>query len=176
MSIHREEEKFIVDDVRFPNIDQNSYLKFISYFDGLIWIAAREFLIGFDLENHKFIEKKRILMTENFRDGINFITKIGETYFMTAWGSGQIFCFKDFSELGEKNCNVNEKFGFKGTPYFITNFDGKFYITEIDSHQGIYEFSTDSQGEVREVKEIFSFGEPKKNDIRRKMINPVLRG
>ena len=173
--IHNEDGCFVVDDICFPDIDKNSYLKFISYFDELIWISAREHLVGFEIINKKLVEKLRICMPKQFQDGINYITKIKETYYMTAWGKGQIFLFNDFSELDSKICNDNEKFGFLGTPYFITDFDGKFYITEIDFHQGIYEFTCDEKGMPVKLTNLFSFDEPTESDIKRKQINPVLR-
>lgn len=175
MVLENVENHIFVKEIFFPKIDNNCYLKFISVFDGLIWIAAREYLVGLDCINGKLIEKNRIEMPENFRDGINYITKIKNTYYLTAWGKGAIFCFHDFRDLYTNLPSCNNIFNFMGTPYFISSFEDRFFITEIDGAQGVYEFFVNQEGETTFVQPIFQFGNPIKQDLLRKRKNRLLR-
>lgn len=89
---------------------------------------------------------------------------------------GQIFVSSSLEDFSNGNFkNLNEKFDFKGTPYFITNFDGKIWITEIVEHQGIYSFDSDECGNLINKEALFSFDGLSDSDIQRKIINPVLR-
>lgn len=80
--------KLSVVNITKLNINKDSYLKFISKFDDLIWISEKENWIGFEIIDEKLVEKKRYPIPIELQNQ-NFICKIKKKYFVTCFWGGK---------------------------------------------------------------------------------------
>lgn len=65
-----------------------------------------------------------------------------------------------------KHEDVYGTFGLKGTPYYITKIDGRYYLPQITEYSGIISFIEDPEnGKISDVKTLFDFGPPSGIDV-----------
>lgn len=136
---------------------ENSYIKFISKFEGLFWATTDKEFVGFEIKESDIKIKKRYAIPFEFSKKINYICKIEDIYLISAWQIGGIYILRNLENLEKYTLweDINDSFHMKGIPYYISQFDNKLWITEIGSWQGIYSFQV-SNGEVKDVNCIFS--------------------
>ncbi|NAS19907.1 hypothetical protein GND98_019300 [Clostridium butyricum] len=76
--------------------------------------------------------------------GMNFIEKIDDYFYLSSYtnSNGEIapmfIRIKNINELTNKNYeDLYNLFGFDGAPYYISKFDNKFFVTEVDVSSSI---------------------------------------
>lgn len=87
-------------------------------------------------------------------DGLNFIDRIGEWFYVSSYGAGEnnLVRARNLNDLVDESCEkIYHRLGLKGVPYFMTHFDGRHFITEIDNFSGIVSFRLDGD-EIADVK------------------------
>ena len=98
---------------------------------------------------------------------INDIYKYDDWFFITATPQ-KIVCVKDLNDLQSgKYIDIYEFYGFKGTPYYFSFFDGYTYLTEITEYSSIIRFKI-IEGKFYNFERIHDFGKPTQESIDRK--------
>ena len=81
----------------------------------------------------------------------------------------KIVRINDLSNLGGGGYEkLYGMFGFKGTPYYITQFDGRYFVTEIDGASGIKSFMV-QDGKIENIRTHFFFDGHSAMSEKRKM-------
>ncbi len=143
---------------------EESYVRSISVIEDKLYCVSgpgciNEYIIG----DSGFTFEKTYNVPDKYV-GMNQIVKIEDYYYITintdsngSVDATTIFRCKDLCEIEEgKEEDLYEKFGFVGQPYFITNFDNEYYITEIsaDCGNGIKKFVV-SSNEISSIKTVY---------------------
>lgn len=129
-------------------IDENiNYARSISIMGGCLYLPTSDGAIyKVDLSSWDILEVYNLPIDIG---GMNYIEKIENYYYLTIYSGSnfdmsyppKIIRVKDLRDLSEGNYqDITNLFDIKGVPYFISCFDNKYYLTEIDTNQGIYEF------------------------------------
>ena len=152
--------------VRTDVLDEivGSYVRSISIIDGYLYTTSGPGYIyeyeitadGFNLHNTYAVPDELF--------GMNQMTKIGDFYYLTVntnksgdLSYTSIVRTKDLTELSAGGYeNLYDQMGFVGQPYYISNFDGKYWIGEISATKGngIKSFMVD-ENKVKNVKKLF---------------------
>ncbi|MFT8349462.1 hypothetical protein [Clostridium saccharoperbutylacetonicum] len=95
--------------------------------------------------------------------GMNFIEKIGDYWYITSTTNkdGKIVSMfirtSDLSNLANSIYeNLYSQFGFNSTPYYISNFDNKYFITEIGTYNSIRSFEVNNNV-ISNITTVYSF-------------------
>jgi len=160
--------------------------------DGKVFIENKvplEFLEGAYVRSFSIINEKMFFVSgpgkvsvANYMDGnvflenqydvpsefseMNDIKKIGDYYYVSIYAEKMIR-LKDLSNFNEYE-DIYDKLGFKGTPYYMTYFDGKIFITEIDSSSGIKSFRVKDRVDIIDIETLNDFGPPNNAVLERK--------
>lgn len=127
---------------RFPELE-NAYVRSIAVIDGKLYtVSGNSQICEYDIEDDFALIN--IYPVNSDLCGMNQITKIGDRWLITVNtnASGDlkytdIIETRSLSELEDKGYrSLYKKMGFVGQPYFITSFDGRYYITEISENKG----------------------------------------
>jgi hypothetical protein len=104
---------------------------------------------------------------QNELASMNDIYKNGDWFFITATPQ-MIVCTQDLNDLKNgKYIDIYKKYGFKGTPYYFSNFDGYTYLTEITEYSSITRFKV-KDGFFWDFERLHDFGEPSVESMERK--------
>ena len=68
--------------------------------------------------------------------------------------------------------DVGRSLGLRGTPYYLAQIDGRYYVPQITEHSGIVSF-VHRDGRIGDVRAIFDFGPPTAADHERKAALPL---
>jgi hypothetical protein len=98
---------------------------------------------------------------------MNDIFKIGDFYYLTATPQAIIRTRSLESMQNGEYENLYQTMSFNGTPYYITAFDGRYYIPQVTEYSGILSF-TEQGGDIVDIQTLFDFGEPTEADIAEK--------
>lgn len=153
---------------------QNSYVRSFNIIDSHMYFVSGPgniYKVRYD-DSYEIVETYKV---PDDMIGMNFIEKIGDYYYITSYtnNQGQIapkfVRIKNLDDLRyNKYEDLYEKFGFKGTPYYISKFDNKYFITEIDGSSGIKSFEVNNN-EIENISTIYYFeGHTNASEIRKK--------
>lgn len=154
---------------------KETYVRSFSLIDGFFYfISGNGFIwkISLDVYGNSVQEKFAVPFELS---GMNQIVKIGNSFYITVYQDGRgaivpnFVRIKDLSTLIEsKYDKLYEFFGFKGTPYYITQFDDRYFVTEIDGASGIKSFTV--QGDkIENIRTHFFFNGHSAESENRKM-------
>ena len=143
---------------------KDSYVRSISIISGKLYtVSGPGKICQYSISKKKFKFEKEYLVP-NELVGMNQICKIEDYYYITvntdSTGSVDGTCIVRTKNLENLNNgdyeNLYDEMGFVGQPYFITNFDDKYYITEIsaDRGNGIKSFQI-SNGKIENLNTLF---------------------
>ena len=151
------ERKVVIAEIK------DTYVRSFSLIDGFFYfISGNGFIwkVAFDDSSYSVREKFAVPFELS---GMNQIVKIGNYFYITVYqdGSGAIVPdfvrIKDLSKLADREYEeLYESFGFKGTPYYITQFDERYFVTEIDGASGIKSFTVQND-KIENVRTHFFF-------------------
>lgn len=155
---------------------KGGYCRSISLIDGKLYTsAAGGKIYEYAISYGKFSLEASYDVAECYA-GMNQITKIQDYYYITVntdstgdVGSADILCIKDLSELAEDNCkSVKMEMGIDSQPYFITYFDGHYYVTYISAEleNGIKEFDV-ANNAIFNVSGLYETKKPDSGSIER---------
>ena len=128
---------------------ENIYARSFNIIGGLMYIvtaSGKIFTVEYRDDNCRAVDCREI--PEKFF-GTNFLDKIGDYWYLTTYQNkrGQTrpgfiraeqlddFARNDYEDL-------YQLMDFQGVPYYITHFDGKHFVTEIDTCSGVKSFRT----------------------------------
>jgi len=64
-----------------------------------------------------------------------------------------------------------EQLGLRGTPYYVSRIDGRYYVPQIDEHSGIVSF-VHRDGRIADVQVLCDFGPATEADVQRRATHP----
>lgn len=152
--------KAIITDVKtIPEL--GSYVRSFNLIDGYMYTVSGSSILKIDYKNGFSILKSYSVPDELI--GMNHIAKIGQYFYISSYtnASGEkkpdFVRIKDLTNLvdGEYETLYNT-FGFEGTPYYISYFDNKYFITEIDASSGVKSFNVKND-KISNIKTYYYF-------------------
>ena len=154
---------------------RDTYVRSFSLIDGSFYfISGNGFIWRLDLQGEGYRVAEKFAVPPEL-SGMNFITKIGGYYYITVYqdDTGAIaprfVRIRDLHALSVREYeDLYGSFGFKGTPYYITSFDGRYFITEIDGASGIKSFLVQND-EIKNIRTHFFFDGHSEESGKRKM-------
>lgn len=160
-----------IDKTIIINDISNSYVRSFNIIDGFLYLISGNgyiYKVKYDDMSFDIIDKYEV---PNNLTGMNFITKIEDYFYIstTQNSDGEVIPdflrVKDLNDLAKGNYeDLYQKFNFKATPYFISNFDDKYYITEIGiQYNGVKSFEV-KNNEITNIKDIYHYSETIKRE------------
>ncbi|OOM78986.1 hypothetical protein CLPUN_17130 [Clostridium puniceum] len=141
----------------------NSYVRSFNIIDGYMYLSSGPgyiYKVKYDDLSYKVIDKYQVPPD---MIGMNYITKIADYFYISSYtnSKGEIapkfVRIKDLKDLeSNKYENLYDKFDFKGTPYYISSFDNKYFIAEIDASSGIKSFEVNNN-EISNIQTLYYF-------------------
>lgn len=152
----------------------SAYTRSFNIIDGFIYtVSANGYINKINYIDMKFnvIESYKV---PNKLVGMNYIDKIDDYYYISSYTNEegkinpQFIRTKDLNTLETNHYeDLYSMFGFKGTPYFITFFDDKYFIAEIDASSGFKSFEVNNN-KISNIKTIYYFEGYSKSSLKRK--------
>lgn len=122
----------------------NAYTRSFSIIDGYMYILGDKIYKIDYLHNFDILET--YIVPFEFQ-GMNYIEKIEDYYYISIYTDGEIHKNPMFIKVSELELlkewefeNLYDYIGFGGSPYDISYFDNRYFITEIDQKSGIKSF------------------------------------
>lgn len=138
----------------------NSYTRSFSIIDGYMYILGDK-IYKIDYQQDFNILETYVVPYE--LQGMNYIERIGDYYYISIYTDGEIHKNPMFIKVRELNLlnewefeNLYNYMGFGGTPYNISYFDDRYFITEIDQKSGIKSFVV-KDNIIEDVRTEYSF-------------------
>ncbi|MFD2332542.1 hypothetical protein ACFSR7_25065 [Cohnella sp. GCM10020058] len=144
-----------------------AYVRSFSIIDGLMYFVSgpNQILVA-NYKDGTFSLQQKYDVPEGYR-AMNDIKKIGNYYYITVYYN-QFIRLKDLSDFSTAE-DLYTKMGFKGVPYYMSYFDGKVYVTEIDSYSAIRSFKVYND-EISKIDVMHDYGPPNAAVLNRKKI------
>ena len=154
---------------------KNTYVRSFSLIDGFFYfISGNGFIWKVSLDDSAYSVREKFAVPFEL-SGMNQIVKIGNYFYITVYQDGKgaivpnFVRIKDLRNLGDGGYEkLYEYFGFKGTPYYITQFDERYFVTEIDGASGIKSF-TARDDKIENIRTHFFFDGHSTESEKRKM-------
>ena len=155
----------VVEQCYSKKLDFLGYTRSITIIDGYMYFASAD---GHIYKTTYIDGSYSIVNAYNIPrefGGINQVYKINDYYYVTIVGDinfsidPRMLRTKDLSTI-ENNVyeDIYNTIGFTGEPYFITEFDGGVYITEIgNAIAGIYSFEVDIDNNIKNINKKYKF-------------------
>lgn len=155
----------------------NSYTRGIKIIDGYMYfLSSTGYITVADYKNNYTVINSYSLPDELF--SLNDIEKIGSYYYITSTQNKnwevipKIIRVKDLNNANNYE-DLYDLFGFKATPYFISSFDDKYFVTEIGTqYNGVKSFEIKDDNIIN-IKNIYYFDEVIQNSIERRDTYPL---
>lgn len=130
---------------------ENTYTRSFNIIDGYMYMVSGPgyiYKVKYDDKSYKIVESYEV---PSEITGMNFIEKIDDYYYISSYTNSKgdispmFVRIKNLKLLKDRKYeDLYSKFGFKGTPYYISKFDNKYFITEIDQSSGIKSFEVNN--------------------------------
>lgn len=163
---HQKEIPFIV----------NSYVRSIKIIDGYMYIISGNGyinVVNYADQSYSIVNSYPV---PAFMGVMNDIARIGDYYYMTATQNSNhevapsVVRIRDLSRLQySEHEDLYTTLGFTATPYYIENFDGEIFITEIGDENRIMSF----KGSDLSYTDHYVFGNPTADDANRRDVYPL---
>ncbi len=145
---------------------EECYVRAIRIIDGMMYmISANDYIFVCEYRDASYDIIDKIHIGSQFV-GANDVFKIGDYFYLTA--SPQKFIrIKNLKDISTGNYeDLYSDLGMKGTPYFISEFNEKYWITEIAQASRINSFKVENN-QIKDFKTFIDDGEPAKADLNR---------
>lgn len=161
-----------VDIIKKVNLKflKETYTRSFSIIDDkMYFVSGPQKIIVTDYLKGNFEVEKEFIVPNNVSE-MNDIKKIQDYFYISIYPESMIR-IKDLTNFHNVE-NIYKKIGFKGTPYYINSFDGKYFITEIDSSSGVKSFRV-TNNEIMDIKTINDSGSADEKVLKRKSEFPT---
>lgn len=159
--------KVLVDSKKNLTYLEAAYVRSFSIIDGkMYFVSGPNQILVANYRDGTFSLQEKYDVPPGYRS-MNDIKKIGNYYYITVYYN-QFIRLKDLSDFSTAE-DLYTKLGFKGIPYYMTYFDGKVYVTEIDAYSAIRSFKLYND-EISQIQVIHDYGPPNAAVLNRKRI------
>ena len=150
----------VTERYQIPNVGR-TYIRSFSLIDGFLYLVSGNGQIRKleDQDSLRLVES--IPVPDEFGD-MNFLTYIDGWFYVTSYRQNgktapRFVRTRELSGLATGIYeNLYERMSFQGVPYFISCFDGRCYITEINMVSGVKSFVTDGD-DITDIRTHFCF-------------------
>ncbi|MBW7476115.1 hypothetical protein K0T92_15320 [Paenibacillus oenotherae] len=147
--------KLVIDkQVHLAFLEQTYTRSFSIIDDKMYFVSGPNKITIVDYINKDFEVAMQYDVPQEY-SAMNDIFKIDDYYYISSYPE-KLIRLKELSRFDSAE-NIYDELQFKGTPYYFSTFDNKFYVTEIDSHSGIKSF-TIQNGSISDVETINDSG------------------
>lgn len=169
--VFRNENNILVQERHITFDGQISgYTRTFSVIDGYMYIVGNSIYVV-DYKNGFGVIGAYAIPQE--LQGTVGLCKIQDYYYLTIYTdinykkAPALIRTTDLSLIAQENYeNIYDDFGITGTPYMITEIDGKYYITEVDQNNGIISFDV-VDNEIKNVGKLYDYGSGNNESIER---------
>lgn len=155
----------VIDKIINLDFLEGAYTRSFSIIDGMMYfVSGPQKISTVNYTDGSFSLKSQYEVPEEY-NAMNGIYKIDDYFYMSIYPENLIR-LKDLSNFNEIE-NIYQDLFFKGTPYYFSSFDGKFFLTEIDSNSGIKSFNI-QDGKITNIETIEDSGPPNEAVQKRK--------
>lgn len=169
--VFRNENNILVQERHITFDGQISgYTRTFSVIDGYMYIVGNSIYVV-DYKNGFGVIGAYAIPQE--LQGTVGLCKIQDYYYLTIYTdinykkAPALIRTTDLSLIAQENYeNIYDDFGITGTPYMITEIDGRYYITEVDQNNGIISFDV-VDNEVMNVGKLYDYGSGNNESIER---------
>ena len=89
-------------------------------------------------------------------------------WYFSSVGTRALIRSKSLNDLSKGNFEIlNKQLGLIGTPYYISEFDDRIWITSMNQENGIISFQNNDQDLIVDITHHFNFGPKTKSDSQR---------
>ncbi|MHA6481048.1 hypothetical protein ACX1C1_03890 [Paenibacillus sp. strain BS8-2] len=157
--------EMILDEVVDLEFLQGGYTRSFSIIDNKMYFVSgpHKVIVADFIDGNISVDTQYDVPEEYW--AMNGIHKIDEYFYISIYPENLIRV-KNLSMFEEAE-NVYNELTLKGTPYYFSSFDGRFFLTEIDSSSGIKAFNVEN-GSIVNVETINDSGPPDKAVMSRK--------
>ncbi|GAV12381.1 ATP-binding cassette domain-containing protein [Paenibacillus sp. NAIST15-1] len=160
--------------IRLGYLMENSYIRSISLIDEeLYFVSGPGKIIVANYLNSSFDKIREYDVPFELR-GMNDITKIGSYYYITVYQDGankiapRLVRTRDLKGLINSNYeDVYDTLQIQGVPYNFSHFDGRTFVTEIDSCSVIKSFRIE-EDEIKDIQIHYDEGIPTQSSLQRR--------
>lgn len=172
-----ENKKLYINYTKKLDFLNDAYTRGIKIIDGYMYfLSSIGYITVADYKNNYTVINNYSLPDELF--SLNDIEKIGSYYYITSTQNKnwevipKIIRVKDLNNANNYE-DLYDLFGFKATPYFISSFDDKYFMTEIGTqYNGVKSFEIKDDNIIN-IKNIYYFDEVIQNSIERRDTYPL---
>ncbi|GGG01102.1 hypothetical protein GCM10010912_52400 [Paenibacillus albidus] len=168
-------EEVVIDKViRLGYLQENSYIRSIRIIDGkLFFVSGPGKIIVADYLSSPFNKICEYKVPFELR-GMNDIIKIGSYFYISVYqnGAGEVAPMlirtKNLESLETSEFEeLKEALDLKGVPYSFSFFDGRVFLTEIDTYSRIISFMIVNDN-ITDIKVHFDMGTPSESSLRKR--------
>ena len=173
LKVNETGEVSVVDTIHLD--EPIEYARSMSVIDDYLYIPDASGTIYKIDYLHNFETCDMFKVSDNI-GGMNYLCKIDNYYYLSVY-TGKDFDMNYSSRLIRSTSienisdgryeDITNLFGFSGTPYFISSFDNKYFITEIDNANSICSFETDGSS-ITNISYLFRYDTVSASSIERK--------
>jgi len=147
---------------------QGKYTRSMSIIDGrMFFVSGPDQISEVEYKDLSFELRQAYKIPSQWSESGNDIVKIGDYYYLSFSPKLLIRAKKLEAIINGEYENLTETFGFRGFPYYITEFDGRYYIPQVIESSGIRSFSVDREGKINDIKRVYEFGEYTSSSLER---------
>lgn len=152
-------------NINIPEL-RDCYIRSIKIIDDkMYFVSAHDEIIVCDYINASYEVIDKIKIGSEFA-GANDLWKYEDYYYLTSTPK-KFIRFKHFDDIESGNYeDLYSKIQFKGTPYYIQEFDNRFYLPEISEYSRINSFKIDNN-EIKDIQTLIDCGQPTESSINR---------
>jgi ABC-type polysaccharide/polyol phosphate transport system ATPase subunit len=160
--------------IRLGYLQDNSYIRAIRLIDGeLYFVSGPGKIIVANYSNSSFNMIREYEVPFELR-GMNDITKIGSYYYLSVYQDGsdkiapRLVRVQDLNDLASSNYeDIHDSLQVKGVPYNFSHFDGRTFLTEIDSYSEIKSFLIVDDN-ICDIQVHYDAGEAEESSLQRR--------
>ena len=158
-----------------PSFLADTYVRSINIIDGSMYFVSGKSKIV----KANYLDESYAVINEyplpNELASMNDIFKVGDYFYLTAYkqpttSKSMMVRTTNLSTLNDGYDDIYTKFGFVGTPYYMSVFDNIFYVTEVDEINRIHKIKESDMVNLNTSEIIYDYGvTPTSSTIRENM-------
>lgn len=160
--------------IRLGYLVDNSYIRAIQLIDGELYFVSGAGKIIVANYNNASFDLIREYEVPFELSGMNDITKCGSYYYLSVYQDGagviapKLVRVQNLNDLASSNYDdIFDSLSIKGVPYNFSHFDGRIFLTEIDSYSEIISFRV-VDDEILDIQVQYDAGAPGESSLDRR--------
>ena len=150
-----------------------AYTRSMSIIDGRMFFVTRGHGIIETTYRDDVYEVVQTFLMPTALDDLNDLFKSEAGWFYVTASPGAIVRARSIEDISAGRYeDLAESLGTEGTPYYLSEVDGRIFVPQITEHSGIISFSDSDPGPIADIDILYDFGPPVPADEYRKGLYP----